>query len=276
MKITLVTDSTSDIPIDLREKHRIEVVPVTLHIEGKSYIDGVTLSRQQFYDWMPTMKTAATTAAPSVGSFAERYEKLLSTGAEKVISVHVAATLSGVFNAARLAAENFDGRVHVFDSGQLSMGIGFQVLEAAKAAAESLPVEAILQTMTRLQKKLKLIAVLDTLEYLHRSGRVSWAKARLGSLLNLKPLIEMTHSKVVNIGAVRTTRVANKRVLEMLNEVGPLAQLAVLHTNAEERARQFLADAGPDLPAPPLIINVTPAIGTHLGPNGLGFAAVKR
>ena len=276
MKIALVTDSTADIPENLRAKYQIEVVPITLHIDGQSYIDGITLTREKFYDWMPTMQTPATTAAPSIGSFGERYEKLLSAGADNVISIHVAATLSGIFNAARLAAEEFDGRVHVFDSGQLSLGIGFQVLEAAEAITQDLPVNAILTAMLDLQKRLKLFAVLDTLEYLHRSGRVSWVKARIGSLLDLKPIIEMTHSKVVNVGAVRTTRVANKRMREMLNEVGSIEKLAVLHTNAEDRARQFLAEAAPKLSTPPLIVNVTPAIGAHLGPNGLGFAALKR
>ena len=276
MKIALVTDSTADIPENLRAKHQIEVVPITLHIDGQSYIDGITLTREKFYDWMPTMQTPATTAAPSIGSFGERYEKLLSAGADNVISIHVAATLSGIFNAARLAAEEFDGRVHVFDSGQLSLGIGFQVLEAAEAITQDLSVNAILTAMLDLQKRLKLFAVLDTLEYLHRSGRVSWVKARIGSLLDLKPIIEMTHSKVVNVGAVRTTRVANKRMREMLNEVGSIEKLAVLHTNAEDRARQFLAEAAPKLSTPPLIVNVKPAIGAHLGPNGLGFAALKR
>ena len=276
MKIALVTDSTSDIPLDLREKHQIEVVPITLHIDGQSYIDGVTLTREAYYNWMPTMKSPPTTAAPSVGNFAERYEKALSAGAEKIISIHVAATLSGIYTAARLAAEEFAGRVHVFDSGQLSMGIGFQVLEAAESIAKNMPVEAMLHAMTDLQKKLKLIAVLDTLEYLRRSGRVSWAKARLGSLLDLKPMIELAHGKVLNIGAVRTTRLANKRMYELFNEVGALQKLAILHTNAEDRARQFLAESVPDLPSPPLIVNVTPAIGAHLGPNGLGFAAVKK
>ena len=275
-KIALVTDSTADIPLNLREKHQIDVVPVSLQIEGESYIDGISLSREEFYNWMPSMKTPASTAAPSVGSFAEHYEKLLSSGAEKIISVHVAAALSGVYNAARLAARSFGERVHVFDSGQLSLGIGFQVIEAADAIAQNLPIAGILQAMTDLQKRLKLFAVLDTLEYLHRSGRVSWAKARIGSLLDLKPIIEMTYSKVVNIGAVRTTRVANKRMRDMLNDVGAIEKLAVLHTNAEARARQFLADVAPNLSSPPLVVNVTPAIGAHLGPNGLGFAAVKK
>lgn len=276
MKIALVTDSTSDMPPELREKYQIEVIPITLHIDGQSYIDGVTLTREEFYTWMPTMKSPPTTAAPSVGSFAECYEKIFNAGAEKIISIHVAASLSGIFNAARLAAENFGDRVHVFDSGQLSMGISFQILEATETIAQNLPVDAILRSMTELQKKLKIIAVLDTLEYLHRSGRVSWAKARLGSLLDLKPMIELTYGKVLNIGSVRTTRMANKRMHEMLKEIGALDKIAILHTNAEERARQFLAKAAPQLASPPLLVNVTPAIGTHLGPNGLGFAAARK
>jgi len=276
MKTGLVTDSVADIPEELCRAHQIEVVPITLFIEGQSYIDGETITREEFYERMPTMQTPATTAAPSVGSFIERYEKLFAAGAETIISIHAAAKLSGIFNAARLAAENFGECVHVFNSGQLSLGCGFQVLSAAESIAKDLSVEEILQDLTALQKKIKVIAVLDTLEYLRRSGRVSWAKARIGELLKLKPMIELSYGKVENLGAVRTTRVANKRVLEMLNEVGTLERLAILHTNAEERARQFLAEAAPNLASPPLLINVTPALGAHLGPNGLGFAAVKK
>lgn len=276
MNIGLITDSVADIPETLRGAHQIEVVPISLFIDGQSYIDGETLMREEFYERMPTMQAPATTAAPSVGSFAERYEKLFAAGAEKIISIHAAANLSGIFNAARLAAENFGERVHVFDSGQLSLGCGFQVLAAAEAIAKDTPVETIIQNLTALQKKIKVIAVLDTLEYLRRSGRVSWAKARIGMLLNLKPIIELTYGKVENLGAVRTTRLANLRVHEMLRELGALEQLAILHTNAEERARQFLSDAAPKLSTPPLIINVTPALGAHLGPNGLGFAVVRK
>lgn len=275
MKIGLVTDSTADIPTDFLSIHRIESVPITLYIDGKSYIDGETITREEFYRRMPTMETPATTAAPSVGSFAERYEKLFAAGAEKIISIHAAANLTSIFNAARLAADDFGGHVHVFNSGQLSLGCGYQVLAAAEAAANNMPIDTILDSLLVMQKKLKLVAVLDTLEYLRRSGRVSWAKARFGNLLDLKPMIGLSYGKVENLGAVRTTRLANRRVHEMLREVGALERLAVLHTNAEARARQFLADAAPNLSTPPLLINVTPAIGAHLGPNGLGFAAVK-
>ncbi len=275
MKIGLVTDSTADIPQDLRDEYQIEVVPITLYVDGKTYVDGESITREEFYTRMPTMKIPATTAAPSAGSFMERYEKLLSAGAEKIISIHAASSLSGIFNAAHVAAENFGDRVLVFDSQQLSLGCGFQVLAAAEAAAKGMPAEDIPHLLDNLQKRIKVIAVLDTLEYLYRSGRVSWVKARVGSLLNLKPMIELTYGKVENIGAVRTTRVANKRILEILREIGEFEKLAILHTNAEERARQCLADLAPNLPSPPLVLNVTTAIGAHLGPNGLGFAAVK-
>ncbi len=276
MKTGLVTDSTADIPKDLLEKHQIEVVPALLVIDGESYADGEGITRAEFYTRMPTMQTPATTSAPSAGSFMQRYEKLLNAGAEKVFSIHASSTLSGIFNAARLAAENFGDRVQVFDSGQLSLGCGFQVLTAAEAIAQSVPFTEIIQRLNELQEKLKVVAVLDTLEYLRRSGRVTWAKARLGSLLNLKPLIELVDGRVENLGAVRTTRLANLRILEMLREVGKIERLAVLHTNAEERARKFLTDFAPNLPTPPLVINVTTAIGAHLGPNGIGFAAVRK
>ena len=275
MKTGIVTDSTADIPKDLLSVHQIESVPITLHIDGKSYVDGETITREEFYTRMPTMETPATTAAPSAGSFAERYEKLFAAGAEKIISIHAAANLTGIFNAARLAAEDFGERVYVFNSGQLSLGCGFQVLSAAEAAAKDRPVDTILNSLIAMQKKIKVIAVLDTLEYLRRSGRVSWAKARFGNLLNLKPMIELSYGKVDNLGAVRTTHLADRRIHEMLREAGALERLAVLHTNAEARARQFVADAAPNLSTPPLLVNVTPAIGAHLGPSGLGFAAVK-
>lgn len=275
MKTGLVTDSTADLPTELVEKHHIEVIPSILVIDGESFADGKDITREAFYARMPSMKSPATTAAPSAGSFMERYEKLLTAGAENIFSIHPAASLSGIFNAARLAAESFGKRVHVIDSGQLSLGCGFQIIIAAEAIAQSAGADEINRLLENSQKQLKVFAILDTLEYLRRSGRVSWAKTRFGNLFKLKPMIELTYGRVENIGAVRTTRLANIRLLEILRAVGPIERLAILHTNAEARAHQFLKQYAPDLPTKPLIINVTTAIGAHLGPNGLGFAAVR-
>ncbi len=275
MKIGLVTDSTSDVPAGLVEKYQIEVVPAILVVEGQSYADGEGISRQEFYSRLPGMSVPPTTASPSAGSFVECYEKTLRAGAEQILSIHAPSSLSGIFNAARLAAESFGERVRVLDSGQLSLGIGFQVLSAAEAIARGALLDEILALLESVQARIRVIALLDTLEYLRRSGRVSWAKAMLGGFLNLKPMIELKSGRVKKMGAARTARQGKERLLGLLRETGALERLAVLHTNAEGRARQLLAELNPALSTEPLIVNVTTAIGAHLGPNGLGFAAVK-
>jgi len=276
MKTRLVTDSTADLPTEYLEQYRIEVIPSIVVIDGKSFADGKDISRADFYTQIPTMQTPATTAAPSSGSFKACYEKLFAEGAEKIISLHAASNLSGIFNAARLAAESFGARVEVIDSKQLSLGIGFQLLALGEKIVNGEQLDHLVEFLAQFRTRFKLVAVLDTLEYLRRSGRVSWAKARLGSLLNLKPMIELSEGQVENLGAVRTTRLANLRLQEILEDIGTIEQLAILHTNAEDRARGFLDALSLDLTVPPLIVNVTTAIGAHLGPNGLGFAAVTK
>ncbi len=275
MKIGLLTDSIADIPVDLLKKHNIEVVPAIIVIDGKSYIDGIDITRKEFYAKMHSFKKPATTAAISTGEFKTHYEKLFDMGAEKIFSIHAASQLSGIYNAARLAAESFGKKVQLVDSGQLSLGIGFQVLEAADAIEQGASVENITKMLSTIQKRIKLVAALDTLEYLRRSGRVSWTKARVAALLNLKPMIELGYGKVDNLGAVRTTHLANRRLKEILQEVGTVKRLAILHTNAEERAHRFLANLAPSMAIKPLIVNVTPVIGAHLGPKGIGFTLVK-
>lgn len=276
MKTRLVTDSTADLPAEICQRHQINVIPITLVIDGKSYLDGIDISRSEFYARMPNMQTPASTAAPSAGSFIACYERLFAEGAEEIISVHTAAALSGIYNAARLAAENFAGRVQVIDSQQLSLGVGFQIMALAEKLKDGEKLKNITKFLNIFRKKFTLIAILDTLEYLRRSGRVSWAKARLGSLLQLKPMIRLHEGEVENLGAVRTTRLANLRLLEMLQGLGELDQIAILHTNAEARARAFWHSYAPHQAEPPFLINVTPAIGAHLGPNGLGFAVISK
>ena len=275
MKIGLLTDSIADIPANLLEKHEIEVVPAIIVIDGKSYIDGDTITREEFYAEMHNFKTPATTAAPSAGTFQAHYEKLFSKGAEKIFSIHAASQLSGIYNAARVAAETFGDKIQLVDSGQLSLGIGFQVLEAAELISQNASVEMVAKMLSSIPKRIKLVAALDTLEYLRRSGRVSWTKARVAAFLNLKPMIELAYGKVDNLGAVRTTRSANLRLKEILEEVGAVNRLAILHTNAEERARRFLAEIAPKLAKKPFVVNVTPVIGAHLGPRGIGFTVVR-
>jgi len=277
MKLGIVTDSTSDLPAHLIEEHGIEVVPTILVLEGKQYADGTGLSREDFYKRLPTLPSPPTTAAPSIGEFASRYDSLLTRGCERIISIHAASQLTSILSAARQAAQDFADKVTCVDSGSLSLGLGFQALAAAEAA--ELGLQAALEAIASTRRRLHVSAALDTMEYLKRSGRVPGAVAALGGLLSIKPLIELTDGVVKAIGAVRTTRQANERILNFLLAGGTLERLAILHSGAEARAREFLntvmQKASPSVPREILMVNVTAVIGTHLGPNGLGFAAIR-
>ena len=154
------------------------------------------------------------------------------------------------------------------------MGLGFQVLAAAEAAANGAHLDDILKIVAGVQQRIRLYAMLDTLEYIRRSGRVSWARARLGEILRIKPFIELKNGHVFSLGEARTYQKGISRLYEHLANLGPIERLAILHTNAEEQARQFIARLEINIPDPILIVNVTTIIGTHVGPNGIGFTAV--
>ncbi len=278
MKLGIVTDSTGDIPLYLTEQYELEVVPCILVMDGKEYVDGRDITREEFYSRLPSLQTQPTTAAPSIGDFATRYDFLLTkSGCDHLLSIHAASALTSILNIAQQAANDFADRVTCVDSGSLSLGLGFQVLAAAEAA--ELGLQAALDAVESTRKRLHVSAALDTMEYLKRSGRVPATVAMLGSLLNIKPLIELTNGEVKAIGAVRTTHQANERMSKFLLEGGTLERLAILHTGAEPRAREFLNElmqtSSQSVPRDILMVNVTTVIGTHVGPNGLGLAAVR-
>lgn len=274
MKIGFVTDSTSDIPNEMACKYGIEIVPVVVNVEGKSYMDRVEITREEFYNRLPKLRPIPTTSSPSVGVFQERYEKLFASGAESIISIHPPNGLSGVFNAARLAADNYRGRIRVVDSGQLSLGLGYQVLMAAEAARDGSLMGEVMSLVGGIRRRVRVIALLESIEYVRRSGRVSWAMSVIGGMLRLQPLIELRYGVVHRLGQARTRLQGIERLMETLNSWGRLERLAVLHTNAESAAMQLLEEVKSKVSVPPILVNVTTAIGTHVGPNGLGFAAV--
>lgn len=278
MKIGIVTDSTSDLPAYLVEEHHIQVVSSILVLEGKQYLDGINITREEFYTRLPALRTPPTTAAPSIGDFTTPYESLLTQGCDHIISIHAAGQLTTIVNVAHEAAKEFPNKVTCVDSGSLSLGLGFQVVAAAENS--ELGLQLVLDAIASTRKRLQVSAALDTMEYLKRSGRVPGAVAALGGLLSIKPMIELADGEVKAIGAVRTTKQADGRILNFLLGLGDMERLAVLHTNAEPRARQLLNElmnrTRKSIPRDILFVNVTAVIGTHLGPNGLGFAAVRK
>ena len=277
MKIAIVTDSTADLPADLIDEYQIHIVPNLVIIDGQTLMDGIDISRDEFYQRLPGMKNPPTTSTASSGEYQQLYQNLLELGADQVISVHVSSQFSGIYNAAYTASQEFPGRVHIQDSQSVSMGLGFQVLAAAEAIARHASIGEVLALLADIRPRVRLIAMLDTLEYVRRSGRVSWARARLGSLLQVKPFIEVREGgKVISLGETRTRSKGISRLKELLFGMGELERLAILHTRAEADAWQILNDIRNRLPFEPLIVNVTTVIGTHVGPNGLGFASVVK
>ncbi len=280
MKIGFVTNSTSDLPGAVIEQHELEVIPCILVIDGKEYVDEIDITRDEFYKKLSSMPSSVpiTTAAPSIGEFSSRYEYLLSRGCDQIISLHAAGALTSIINSARQAAHDFNGKITVIDSTSLTLGLGFQVLAAVEAA--ELGMQAALDAIESTRSRLDIYAALSTMENLKRSGRVPGVVTALGSLLSIKPLIRLKESEVKAISAVRTSSQGNEKIMDLLLQQGEMERLAILHTGAESRAREFLhtvmQKASQMVPRDILMVNVTTVIGTHVGPNGLGFAAIRK
>ncbi len=274
MNIAIVTDSTSDLSEDEARQHNIPVIPAILVLNGQQYLDGQGISRGDFYRQLPTQTPPPTTASPSSGMFSEVYRSLFDQGVEQIVSIHIASTISGIVNAAKVAAEHFGDRVRVVDSGQLSMGLGYQALAAARAAVSG-SLEQVYEAIESVQQRLTLVAMLDTLEQLKRSGRVSWLRSNLGAILRVKLFVGVKDGSILRLGETRTRNKGILRLCEMLEALGPLEQLTIGHTNALQEATELAEKFAPQVNTPPLIRNVTTVIGTHIGVRGLGFIAVK-
>ena len=276
-RVRIVTDSTSDVPPEVAARLRITVVPAYVQISNRSYRDGHSatgISREEFYTQLPTMPVVPTTAVPPAGEFAAAYRSLIGE-ADEVIVIVVAANLSGMYNVAHLGAREVpDLKAHVVDSGQTTMGLGWMAIAAAEAAAEGQSAQEILALLEDMKHRVHVYAMLDTLEYLRRSGRVSWARAKAAQVLRVKPIVELLLGEVRDVGRARTRRRAVERLVELTHALGPLERLAILHTYAPEIEgfRHRLADLCS--PQQLLTVAVTTIIGAHVGPEGLGVAAV--
>ena len=167
MTSAIVTDSTSDIPREILGDFNIYQIAVDLTLDNKTYLDGFDLSRNDFYRKLPELKQVPTTAAPSSGRFQQLYSTIFDQGFTEIISLHASSLLSGIYNAARLAALEFSQSIQVIDSEQLSMGLGFQVIQAARCAKNGLPTDQILLEIKSILDRSRVFAMLDTFEYIH-------------------------------------------------------------------------------------------------------------
>ena len=275
MAIRVVTDSTCDLPAETIARYGIGVVPLYINIGRQGFLDGIDMTRSEFYTSLPTFPVHPTTAVPSPRKFRAVYDALADEGATQVLSIHISVALSAVADVARVAAqETRSAIVTVFDSRQLSLGTGFLVETAARLAAEGCPIGEIVAALNAQIKRSHVFAALDTLEFLRRSGRMNRFMAGFGTLLQLKPILTMYDGKP-GTERVRTRERATQRLLEMLRDVGALERVAIVHTHAPDRVAGLREQAAHLLPdGNTLVADITPVIGAHIAPGAVGFAVV--
>lgn len=277
MNIRIVTDSTCDLPEEIVSRHSITVIPLAINVGDKTFMDGVDLTRSQFYAQLPNFNPHPKTAAPGSEVFTQTFERLADEGAQAILSIHISETLSATVNSARLAAKQVKHiPVTVLDSGQLSLGLGFIVERAAQLAESGKEAQEIISALKNLMKRTYVFASLKTLEYLRRSGRMHFALAKFGELLQLKPLLHMNMGKAT-AHRTRTQKRATARLFEWLAEYGPYEKLAILHAGVSEEAEALYQQARPYFPQDEVLIEqITPVLGAHLGIGALGFACIAK
>lgn len=277
MSIAIVTDSTCDLPQHVIHELGIKVIPLFINIGDKGYLDGVDITRKDFYTNLPGYTVHPTTGTPGTDAFKEAYQTLKDKGYTEILSIHISEKLSATVNVARNAAHEFRQiPVTVRDSGQLSLGTGLQVERASRMAAEGRSMQEIEIALDDLMARTFVAARLDTLEFLRRSGRMNRFIAGIGSLLELKPILTMRNG-LPGSERVRTAHKAEARLLKMLEEHQPIEHFSLLHTNSPEQAMAFRDQAAHFLSVDVAYsMDITPVIGAHIGPGAVGYAIISK
>lgn len=273
--IRIVTDSSAGIPPDLCEALSITVVPVPVHFGSTVFTGGVE-EAGRFYELLSS-EPPPTTSTPSPAEFEELYRSL-SRGGEPVLSIHIMETKSGLINAARMAAAALPaGAVTVVDSGSTSMGMGLQVLAAARAARQGATLTELRQMVARLRERAALFAAIPQLTQLRRSGRVSLSQSLVAGLLAIKPVLYVGQSRIDVVRTVRGWRQAVEQMVALAEAGagGREVHLAVVHTNAEAAAHSLLQEIGGRFRcAEALVAEAGPALAAHAGEGALGIATL--
>lgn len=275
-KVALVTDSSTFLPKEYLDKYPIWMVPVSLIWAGEILRDGIDIQPKDFYVRLQTAPSLPTTSQPSPEAFKEEFEKLLAKGHE-ILGVFLSSKLSGTFASAEQALSMFPNKaIEIIDSFTGSMGAGWPILTAARAAVKGASLEECKSIVKNALENVGILLMPDNLEYLHRGGRIGGAQRFIGDLLHLKPILEVVEGKFIGLERVRTTQKALNRLVELLEERisgrRPV-HLGVLHANAPELAEQLLKIAAAKVkPIETLVADVSPAVGSHLGPGTVGFA----
>ena len=281
-KVAIVTDSVAQVPQKIAQKLNIRVIPYTVFLDGKQYLDGIDLSADKLYKHMRISETLPKTAGPSIGQFLEIFRECLQEGAQTVLYIALSSKLSSAYNialdAAKMAVADFPERkVHVFDSKQVAISQGFIAIEAARLAQTGASVDKVLERAKKVRQNVGFAAVLDTLKYLAAGGRIGKAAYLAGSVINVKPIISIGQDGIAApVGVVRGSERAVKRIIKYVSERVSSCQslhLATMQADAKELEEEMQKMALEKFdPVEFLNTDFTPVIGAHAGPGLVGLA----
>ncbi|CAN5680024.1 DegV family protein [soil metagenome] len=272
MAVRVVTDSACDLPDDLAAELGVEIVPLSIRFGDTEYVDRQDLSPAAFYAKLATSAVLPETAAPSPGAFETAFRKVLDEGADAIVCVNISSSLSATMQSARNAATALGdaAEVAVVDSRSVSWGLGSQVIAAAKAAADGAGLDEVAALVEDMVPRTRVYCALDTLENLKKGGRIGGAQALLGTLLSIKPVIDVSSGEVEEAGKPRTRTKALRFLAEMVARQGAVENLAVMHGGAPD-VEQFIEFLAPICPRELIHVGeIGATIGTHAGPRVMG------
>jgi len=275
-KVKIVTDSTAYLPPELITRYGIEVVPLKVLFGPEAYTEGVDISNEEFYRKLAKASTLPTTSQPSIGDFVQVYDKAAREAAP-ILSIHISSKLSATVNSALNAKDELpQAQIEVVDSLSGCMGLGMIVLAAARAAEEGQALSQIRASIERLIKGMHLFFLVDTLEYLHKGGRIGGAATLLGTALRIKPILCVKDGQIEALARVRTKRKAVARMLELVEERvqrGAAVHVAVFHAQAADEALALQEEIRARFDCAEMhLSDLGPVIGTHVGPRAVGLA----
>jgi len=275
--VSIVTDSTSDIPEEVSRELGIHVVPLNVHFGLEAYRDGVDMHADEFYRRLTTDDVLPKTSAPSPETFKEAYRNL-DGKTDGVVSIHIASKMSATYNAACQGKQDANAkcRIEVIDSGLVSIGLGLLVIVVAKAARTGASIDEILKLTHESIDRVTLVGALDTLIYLQKGGRIGKAQAWIGSILSFKPLISFKKGETIPLERVRTHSKAVDKLYEILKENLPAREVAVIYSTEAEEAEKMVGYLKGLYPEKHIYLSrFGPVLGTYVGPRSLGVSVLK-
>ena len=278
MGVKIITDSTSDIPESIISDLDIEVVPLNIHIGQDNFKHGVDIGTDEFYTKLLTGSELPKTSQPSPGEFLDVYNKFLDQS-DAIVSIHVTSKLSGTYNSAIQAKSelNVTKPIEVVDSATVSMALGLIVIRAAKIAKDGGTLEEVLKEIEHCSSNTEVLVVLDTLEYLEKGGRIGKARALIGSILSLKPILTVEDGIVGTFGKARTFTKAMNSLEEAIKGFTPVSDASVFYSTDKGVADDMIDRLSGIVEPDKLVVSrIGPTVGTYAGPKAIAVAVIKK